>query len=137
MQWDDSENAGFSAHEPWLPLEKSFKEKNVASELKDPSSMLQLYKTLLKMRQEFASVFIDGVFQTIEVNNPSLFAYQRNGDNQKYCIYINFSADKQKCELMPGGYRQLLSSVFKNKREDTIYSMVELEPNEAIIFNVI
>ena len=35
MQWNTSKFGGFSSVEPWLPLGKEFKEKNVASEEKD------------------------------------------------------------------------------------------------------
>src|SRR5439155_588535 len=44
MQWNDSTNAGFSQAIPWLPVPPSYKTHNVASELKDPDSILQFYR---------------------------------------------------------------------------------------------
>ena len=50
MQWNDSPNAGFSQAAPWLPVPASYKTHNVASELKDPDSVLQFYRRLLTLR---------------------------------------------------------------------------------------
>jgi alpha-glucosidase len=47
MQWNDDPNAGFSRATPWLPVPPSYKTHNVARELEDPESVLQLYKHLL------------------------------------------------------------------------------------------
>ena len=37
MQWDESENAGFSNGEPWLPLARAHAMRNVASLAADPA----------------------------------------------------------------------------------------------------
>ena len=50
MQWDESENAGFSKAKPWLPVPSTAKTHNVADELKDPDSVLSFYKKVLKLR---------------------------------------------------------------------------------------
>ena len=50
MQWDASENAGFTSGEPWLPVMDNYREINVEEEEKDEGSMLQLYKRLIKLR---------------------------------------------------------------------------------------
>src|SRR5208282_2461166 len=48
MQWDESANAGFSKTTPWLPVPATAKTHNVADELKDPDSVLNYYKKVLK-----------------------------------------------------------------------------------------
>jgi alpha-glucosidase len=134
MQWNSSTYAGFSEVVPWLPLEKDYKEKNVASESKDPSSMLHLYKTLLKLRAEHNEVFVRGEFQTIQTNNAEIFAYERTTQNATYYVYVNFSDKNQQCELVSGTLlHQIVSSVQQTNRGDTIYNTLELKPFEAIV----
>src|SRR5271166_4514184 len=48
MQWDESANAGFSTAAPWLPIPPTYKTHNVADESKDPNSVLEFYKSVLK-----------------------------------------------------------------------------------------
>ena len=50
MQWDDSENGGFSKTAPWLPVPATAKTHNAADEAKDTESILSFYKKLLKLR---------------------------------------------------------------------------------------
>src|SRR5690606_32988881 len=50
MQWDDSENAGFTTGIPWLPLMKNYKEVNVDNEWNEPKSILSLYRKLIAFR---------------------------------------------------------------------------------------
>src|SRR6185369_12806490 len=44
MQWDASENAGFTTGEPWLPLSSDHHVLNVQRQRAEPSSMLSLYR---------------------------------------------------------------------------------------------
>ena len=50
MQWDETENAGFSKAAPWLPVPPTAKTHNVADESNDPESVLAFYKKVLKLR---------------------------------------------------------------------------------------
>src|SRR5437660_9301381 len=59
MQWDDTANAGFSRSNPWLPVPPSYKTHNVATELKDPNSILSFYKQVLALRHT-SHALLDG-----------------------------------------------------------------------------
>ena len=50
MQWKNEKNAGFSTHEPWLPVPASYATHNVETESKDPNSVLNFYKRILALR---------------------------------------------------------------------------------------
>src|ERR1700723_1390157 len=45
MQWDDSPNAGFTRGTPWLPVPLIHETVNVASQMKDPSSIFNVYRS--------------------------------------------------------------------------------------------
>lgn len=44
MQWDDSENAGFTTGKPWFALSDRYREINVKEALADKDSIFYYYK---------------------------------------------------------------------------------------------
>src|SRR5436309_13305095 len=53
MQWNSSENAGFSiAGKTWLPVPPSAVQYNIASEERDPDSIFNFYKRVITLRRE-------------------------------------------------------------------------------------
>ena len=79
MQWNAEANAGFSESEMmWLPVGDDYVERNVADQLNDPCSMLNLYRALLAYRKESASL------QTGDYHRADapagVFSYRRGKD---------------------------------------------------------
>src|SRR5262249_49193653 len=70
MQWDATEHAGFTQGKPWLPSRASYKTHNVATELKDPDSILNFYRRLLAMRRN-SSALLEGDYIPINQNDPN------------------------------------------------------------------
>ncbi len=52
MQWDDSDQAGFTAGTPWIKVNPNYKEINVAQALADKNSIFYYYQKLLRLRKE-------------------------------------------------------------------------------------
>ena len=52
MQWDDSEQAGFTDGESWIKVNPNYKEINAAQQLKDPNSIFHYYQKLISLRKE-------------------------------------------------------------------------------------
>ena len=52
MQWSDSEAAGFTSATPWLPVNRDYRERNVARQRSHPGSILAFYRALLKLRKD-------------------------------------------------------------------------------------
>ena len=94
MQWSDAPNAGFSAATPWLPVPASYKTHNVASELKDPDSVLQFYKHLLTLRHEDRAL-LDGDYVALNQDNPNVLSYLRRYKNEAVLVVLNMSATPQ------------------------------------------
>lgn len=65
MQWDASPHAGFSAAEPWLPVDEGYLRDNVERERADPGSMLNLYRRLIAVRRRFPALSI-GDYRPVE-----------------------------------------------------------------------
>ena len=52
MQWDSSENSGFTTGKPWIKINKNHKYINVKDQLKDENSILNFYKKMINIRKE-------------------------------------------------------------------------------------
>jgi alpha-glucosidase len=98
MQWNDSENAGFSTAKPWLPVPASYKTHNVASELKDPNSVLQFYKHLLALRHHEPAL-LDGDYVALNAENSNVLSYLRRYKNDAILVALNMSAVPQKMDF--------------------------------------
>ena len=89
MQWDDSENSGFSISKPWLKVNENYKEINVKNQINDPDSILNYYKRLITLRKE-NQVFADGKFMMYLEDDDNIFAYERILDNHRLVVICNF-----------------------------------------------
>ena len=79
MQWDASANAGFSPAgvQPWLPVNPDYVQVNVAQEAAQPSSILNLYRRLLRVRREHESLRT-GSLAVLEALPPDVLGFRRN-----------------------------------------------------------
>nr|MDJ0577208.1 alpha-amylase family glycosyl hydrolase [Xenococcaceae cyanobacterium MO_234.B1] len=96
MQWDDSANAGFSFGkevEPWLPVNQNYLEVNVATELKNPRSILNFYRNLIKVRKQSEALRL-GKWKTLIHYPYEHLVFARETDREKVVIIINFSYEK-------------------------------------------
>ncbi|MDJ0658527.1 MAG: alpha-glucosidase [Crocosphaera sp.] len=96
MQWNDSVNAGFSFGkevEPWLPVNSNYTEKNVEKELKDPDSLLNFYRQLIKARKASEALRFGRWNSLIHYPYEHL-AYTRKTEAETVLILINFSYEK-------------------------------------------
>ncbi len=98
MQWNDSANAGFSTARPWLPVPASYKSHNVASELADPSSVLQFYKQLLALRHKDKALLY-GDYVALNPNNPNILSYLRRYKGEAVLVVLNMSSTAQPIPL--------------------------------------
>jgi alpha-glucosidase len=91
MQWDNSENAGFTSQaQPWLRLARSYSRFNVQQQKEDPHSMLSFYRRLIKLRQSEPSLMV-GNYKPIFSDNQIL-VYQRHLEGHDcFLILINMS----------------------------------------------
>lgn len=138
MQWNTSANAGFSTTQPWLPVPASYKTHNVASELKDPNSVLMFYKRLLALRHKNAAL-LDGDYVPLNESDPNIISYLRRYKNDAVLVAINMSGQPQKTSFHLPGFagpkaRTLLTTA-KSAGAPDLNSM-QLEPFEVYIGEV-
>ena len=98
MQWDSSENAGFTRGTPWLPVPPTYKTHNVADELKDPNSVLAFYTKVLKLRHTNLAL-MDGDYRAINENDANVLSYLRAYKGEVVVVALNMSKSPQKVAL--------------------------------------
>jgi alpha-glucosidase len=108
MQWSDSVNAGFSTHDPWLPVPPSYKTHNVASESKDPDSVLEFYRKVLKLRHTNAEL-LEGDYKALNEDDASVLSYLRSYKGKAVLIALNMSDSPKKIafDLASNGFASL------------------------------
>lgn len=90
MQWDDTEQAGFTTGTPWLAVNQNYTAINAAEQTHNPDSVLNYFKKLIQFRKE-NPLLVYGAFALVDENNPQLFAYTRTLNNQTFLVVLNFS----------------------------------------------
>lgn len=123
MQWNDEENAGFSAKgvTTWLPINPNFQNGiNVASQENDPNSLLTFYKKMLRLRKNNPALKF-GEYDLVPQGNEKVFCFTRAFQGNAILIAINFSASQQKVQFAG-----------KNTRFRTIiFSSAQRAPNDV------
>jgi alpha-glucosidase len=133
MQWDESENAGFSKTAPWLPVPPTAKTHNVADESKDPDSVLTFYKKVLKLRHTNRAL-LDGSYIPLNENDQNVLSYLRSYKDQAVLVALNMSGAEQKVsfELSKSGFLSATSLVSTGK-SSAQGDVVTLEPYGVFI----
>jgi alpha-glucosidase len=132
MQWDDSENAGFSTVEPWLPVSESYTAYNVADEQVNGDSRLALYQHLLALRTQDDAMIHGSVHEVKSHNHKDILAYDRKGSAATYRVILNF-ADAPRDVFVSHSGTIILSTHPERRPELNEHSEVTLGPFEGII----
>ena len=108
VQWDNSVNAGFSREQPWLSVNPNYKQINVASQIRDPESLLSYYKKLTALRKNpvYKETLVYGDFIPYMEDRHNLMAYYRKGD-KTLLVLGNFQKAPQTVKL-PVSYKEIL-----------------------------
>jgi alpha-glucosidase len=137
MQWTDGQNAGFSKVKPWLPVPASAKSHNVASEMKDPNSVLSFYRQLLAMRHKEPAL-LEGKYIPLNQDDPNVLSYVRKYKDEAVLVILNMSAKEQdfRLDLSPTGMVMPKLGVLLTSFHKPIASAggsIKLEPYSAFL----
>ncbi len=129
MQWDDTENAGFTEGTPWIKVNSNYQEINAKSQVNDPDSIFNCYKKLIQLRKEY-DIFVEGDFTLLLEEDENIFAYQRKNDKQTMLVICNFFDQtikmplEEKCsdmKMLIGNYDKIEDASILRPYEARIY----------------
>jgi glycosidase len=96
MQWSKEKNAGFSISREdqlYLPIDPSESRPDVATEEKDPESLLNFTRALLKLRREHPALGNAAGFQPLYAKeNQYPFVYLRTAKTERIIVAVNPAA---------------------------------------------
>ncbi|GAB2027827.1 glycoside hydrolase family 13 protein [Lactovum odontotermitis] len=94
MQWNDSENAGFTTGIPWLAVNPNYSEINAAAALADKDSIFYTYQKLIELRKGH-ELIRQGSFELLRAVPETVFAYFREYQGEKWLVAANFDEVEQ------------------------------------------
>lgn len=136
MQWNNTDNGGFTTGTPWIKVNGNHKSINVEEQLKDEDSILNFYKEMIRIRKENKAL-IYGKYELILEENDNIYAYTRTLKNKKYIIVTNISEENVKFNYRKETlkYENLLLSNYKVNFHNNI-SEFTLKPYEARLYKL-
>ena len=133
IQWDDSENAGFTTGTPWIGVNPNYKEINVKNTLADKNSIFYYVKELIKLRHE-NPIAVYGDFKEYMEDSESLYVYERNFEVKTMLVILNFTGEEQNFEI-PEKFKNMNSKLYISNYENTDkFEKNTLRPYEAIVY---
>ncbi|MAT43147.1 MAG: alpha-amylase [Anaerolineaceae bacterium] len=151
MQWNGEENAGFTTGYPWESLNQNYEDLNVDNQLRDPESLLSLYRELINMRNHHTAFRVGNYFP-IESKEVGVVSFLRQSQEEMVLLIVNPTKETKEIllkdksnSLNPGTYliNSILSSNNLPSQEIQIssgeyFSPVEqLEAGEFLILELV
>lgn len=131
MQWDASENGGFTSGTPWLQVNKNYKTINAAAQVNDPDSVFAYYKKLIALRHT-NEVMVNGVYDVLIPDHPQIYAYTRTLGDKQLLVLCNDSdtnaAIPAEIQEKIHAAKNILIQNYKDTDEST------LRPYEAVVY---
>jgi oligo-1,6-glucosidase len=131
FQWDASVHAGFSNAEPWLKVNPNYTTINQQAEEKDPNSILNYFRKIVKLRKE-NPVLVYGKYTLLDKKNPDIYAYTRELNGKQFLVLLNFrnkpaivttDEDLGKAKLLLGNYQNPSKGKLLQAYESVVYEL--------------
>ena len=90
FQWDAGLNGGFTTGTPWLKVNDNKNEINADAEEKNPNSVLNYFKKMVKLRKDQKDVLVYGRYTLLDKDNPDVYAFTREDGNKKVLVLLSF-----------------------------------------------
>ena len=131
MQWDTSNNAGFSSETPWLPVHENHTTVNVANQQNDQNSVLNHFKKMVTFRKDNL-LLVYGNYQIIQEEHQTIYAYSRTLDDEQMTILLNFSESESSISLPNFDHRKEV--LINNYNEFSVdKDTITLKPYQAVV----
>ena len=131
MQWDASDNGGFTSGTPWLQVNKNYKTINAAAQVNDPDSVFAYYKKLIALRHT-NEVMVNGVYDVLIPDHPQIYAYTRTLGDKQLLVLCN---DSDTNAAIPAEIQEKIhaaKNILIQNYKDTYES--SLRPYEAVVY---
>lgn len=132
MQWDDSENAGFTEGTPWLKVADNYKDINTENETLS-LKIFNYYKELIRLRKEMP-IIQEGSYEVLELDHPSIFAYVREYEGETLLVLNHFYAEEDSISIPEDLFGKDVTYLIGNGTERTLEKEFKMGPYETAAF---
>lgn len=115
MQWNASENAGFTTGKPWIPVNKNYPTINVETAEKEANSILHYYRKMIAFRKANTTL-VYGDFVDLLPEHPQLYCYWRWDKEANFLLVHNFSDTPTSWEKPSGNYEFVFGNYSNEKQ---------------------
>lgn len=135
FQWDDSENAGFTTGNPWLVVNKNYREINAKNQINDENSLLSYYKKLIRLRknEEYKETIVYGEFVPVYREYDNVLAFYRKGEDKTLLIIANYQSKDIELPFLHQNNKVLINNYDSLKMDD---GTIVLKPYQAVVLDV-
>jgi len=134
MQWGASPHAGFTTARPWLPVAAEYEQINVACATDDPTSILTLYRRLIRLRRAEGALAV-GAYEGLPAEGD-LLAYIRSHAARRLLVVLNLGAQPQTFELTMLRQGRMLLSTHLDRDGESLHDRLLLRGDEGVIIEI-
>ncbi len=140
MQWDDSDQAGFTTGTPWIPVNPNYKEINAKEQMSRETSVFHYYKKLIALRKQY-EIIVYGKYDLLLPDSEEIYAYMRTLGEEKLLVLCNFNEQQVEYEVpeeFAGCQGKVLIGNYRNDAaaECEIGEKIGLQPYETVVYLV-
>ena len=136
MQWDDTENAGFTTGTPWIAVNPSHKEINAQAAF-DDDSVFHHYRRLIELRRAEPAV-AHGDFRMLLADHDQVYAFTRRPGTTELLLLASFSGEPVTIEVPDADRWHAAELVLANSPVDSAENFREstLRSFEACVYRL-
>lgn len=136
MQWDETDEAGFTTGVPWMPVNPNYKVINAAAQIGDEDSIYNYYRKLISLRKEHP-IIVNGDFELVGEDDADVFVYLRHWKNQILWVACNFTDRMQKIVNLSSNHAEyrkwhVICDNYSPSGDAFEKDQIELQPYEAV-----
>lgn len=137
MQWDATENAGFSKEKPWMKVNPNYVDINAREQGNNLNSILNFYKKIIRVKKENEAL-IYGKYNLILAHHEQIYAYTRTLRNEKFIVIANLTNKEAKYTYKREklNYKGLIISNYSIEKHRDITEIL-LKPFEARLYKIV
>jgi oligo-1,6-glucosidase len=137
VQWNDSEQGGFTSGTPWIKVNPNYPQINVEQALADPNSIFYYYQQLIRLRKA-NPIMVYGRYDLILDKDEQIYAFTRTLEDERLLVILNFSGNTPVFAL-PAGLsftkNELMIANYEVDPAEDI-QQVTLRPYEARVYRL-
>lgn len=136
MPWEDAPNGGFStahATDLWLPVAADYGTINVAAQLRDPDSMLNLYRRLIELRHSKDALRL-GTYKIHGASDSECLLYLRSHAGERLLVALNLSSKPKQVKIDERG--TIAVATAREREGEQVADDLRLGPDDGLVIEL-